>query len=146
MFTMYRYSSGDSRFLMIDGRNSDVSRFRKKDFLHSLCLIHGFSGAVILDKALSADSSADFRMEFYSSDGIEVAPAPCACACTVAFADFLGVKPFHTRDYSFETSLGLSPAFILSQNGDCKAVSLSVDSAGVSSSPGIITWFEGEFS
>lgn len=51
--------------------------------------------------------AADFRLEIYDRSGKAVWN-PAAARCSVAFADLLGVKPFHTQDYAFETLISPS--------------------------------------
>ena len=122
MIRMYRYSGAGNSFIVIDGRNVDVSRFRKRDTVHSLCLFNGTDGLMILDSS----EKADFSMEYYNSDGSSGMMCGNGGRCIVAFADLLGVKPFHTQDYVFEAPDGIHRAMILSHLGECKVVRLEM--------------------
>lgn len=119
---MFRYSGAGNSFIAIDGRDTDVSRFRQKRVIHMLCLANGTDGLMILDKSVAAD----FRMEFFNPDGSSGMMCGNGGRCIVAFADFLGVKPFHSTDYVFEAPDGIHNAQILSQMGDCKMVRLEM--------------------
>lgn len=119
---MFRYSGAGNSFIAIDGRDTDVSRFRQKHVIHMLCLANGTDGLMMLDKS----SSADFKMEFFNPDGSSGMMCGNGGRCIVAFADFLGVKPFHSTDYVFEAPDGIHHAQILSQLGDCKMVRLEM--------------------
>lgn len=109
---MYRYSSGENMFIMVDGRDVQVPRFRKSESVHALCLVHKVDGIAILDHS----AKADFKLEYQGnvSDGIS--------ECAVAFADLLGVKAFHTQNYTFESEGVVHTAFIESHLGECKMV------------------------
>lgn len=122
MMRMYRYSGAGNDFIMIDGRNADVSRFRRKDVIHPLCLMYGTDGLIILGKS----QTCDFSMEFYNPDGSCGMMCGNGGRCAVAFADLLGVKPFHTSEYVFEAPDGVHRAYILSQLGENKTVRLEM--------------------
>lgn len=119
---MFRYSGAGNSFIAIDGRDTDVSRFRERRVIHMLCLANGTDGLMILDKS----GTADFKMEFFNPDGSSGMMCGNGGRCIVAFADFLGVKPFHSADYTFEAPDGIHNAQILSQLGDCKMVRLEM--------------------
>lgn len=121
MIRMYRYSEGDRSFILVDGRNVEVRRFREKGTVHSLCLMDGADALAIVDNS----EKADFRMECYGADGLRNGMDEAAAVCCVAFADLLGVKPFHTAEYSIETPQGIVEADILSHLGECKTVKLN---------------------
>lgn len=150
MIRMYRYSEGESSFIMIDGRDVEIPRFRTPNAVHALCLINDAAGIVIMDYPADSDA-ADFRMEFYGADGTQHGLEPhdtegslegmvrSAAMCAVAFADLLGIKPFHSKEYRFEAADGIHDAFIDSHLGECKMVRLDLDTdAGA-------TLCEGEF-
>ncbi len=118
---MYRYSEDGRSYILIDGRNDEIPRFRKQEFVHSLCVMCGDDGVVIVDRS----DNADYRMEFVPRDR-EAAGAGLdgACLCSVAFADLLGIKPFHSRTYRLECAGTVIDAEILSHLGECKEVRL----------------------
>ena len=117
MIRMYRYSEGEKSFIMIDGRDVEIPRFRKSETVHSLCLIHDVDGIAILDKSCKAD----FSLEFFGAD---VVPA-CFREDAVAFADLVGIKAFHSKEYTFEFSGAVHNAIISSHLGECKEITLS---------------------
>jgi len=120
MIRMYRYSEDELSFIMIDGRDVEIPRFRKRNDAHAMCLLHGTDGIVILDKS----EKADFLIEFVGADGVAADAPDGARRCAVAFADLVGVKPFHTKEYSFEASGSTHDALILSHLGECKVVKI----------------------
>lgn len=156
MIRMYRYSEEGRPFLLVDGRDVEVPRFRKARSVHELCLVHGADGIGVLDKS----DVADFRFGFIDASGrgtpasglgsqvssqAEASPAnprfvanaratdgtlsassiAGAAICAVAFADLVGVKPFHSTEYTLEIAGEIYSASILSHLGECKVVSLS---------------------
>lgn len=166
---MYRYSEEGRSFLLVDGRDVEVPRFRKARSVHELCLVHGVDGIGVLDKS----DVADFRLGFIDASGrgtpasglgsqvssqaeasvsVTEADSPAgtlpanprfvanaratdgtlsassiagAAICAVAFADLVGVKPFHSTEYTLEIAGEIYSASILSHLGECKVVSLS---------------------
>lgn len=132
MIRIYKYSEGQRQFLMVDGRNVEVPRFRKKADIHSLCLLHQTDAIAIIDDAsASADSSvnanaytcADYILECYSAAGEPIFDE-AVTRCSVAFADLLGVKPFHTQDYTLECMGTSHSAHISVHLGESKSISL----------------------
>ncbi len=186
MIRMYRYSEEGRSFLLVDGRDVEVPRFRKARSVHELCLVHGVDGIGVLDKS----DICDFRFCFIDAlghsfqepvrtDSAAFAALPAglvpessfadaaspaglvpersfadaaspaglvpgssfadaaspagfapgsllagAALCAVAFADLVGVKPFHTTEYTLEIAGEAYSASILSHLGECKVVSL----------------------
>lgn len=122
MLKFYKYSGAGNTFVVIDGRKTDVSRFRRKDVIHALCLQYETDGLMILDDS----ESADFKMEYFNSDGSGGMMCGNGGRCIVAFADVVGVKPFHSKEYIFEAADGLHKAEILSHLGEVKIVRLQM--------------------
>lgn len=122
MLSFYRYSGAGNSFVVIDGRSVDTSRFKKRVMVHALCLQYSTDGLMILENS----DIADFRMSYFNSDGSGGMMCGNGGRCIVAFADLLGVKPFHSKDYTFETSDGVHHAEILSHLGECKIVRLEM--------------------
>lgn len=120
MIRIYKYSEDQRQFLMVDGRNVEVPRFRKKADIHSLCLLHQTDAIAIIDEV---SDSADYKLECYSAAGEPVFDEAVA-RCSVAFADLLGVKPFHTQDYTLECMGTSHSAHISVHLGESKSISL----------------------
>lgn len=119
---IYRYSGAGNSFIIIDGRNIDPHRYRTASVIHALCSYYGTDGLMILLQS----KAADFRMEFYNPDGSGGMMCGNGGRCVVAFADLLGVKPFHTKDYVFEAPDGIHHAQILSHLGESKLIRLEM--------------------
>lgn len=126
---MHLYSYQDRTFLLIDGRSSNVRRFGMASVVHALCVMHSLDAVLILRK--NGCPEADFSSEAYLADG---SPAPLnsesaagLAVCLVAYADLLGVKPFHSLDYAIEADGEMLRALIHSQLGECKRVSIYRD-------------------
>lgn len=120
MIRMYVYTAGDEKFVAIDGRDVMIPRFRERRTAHALCMMNGLDGTLVLDSA----DGADFKLEYRTKDGKEAEPTDTVRRCAVAFADLLGVKPFHTKDYCLEDLGGRHSACILSHLGESKTVSI----------------------
>lgn len=123
MIRMYRYSEDGKSFMLVDGRDVDVPRLRSPRSVHDLCLVHDVDGIGVLDRS----DTADFMAGFLGADGrpLQGRVLEGAVMCSVAFADLVGVKPFHSTDYTVEAGGQLFPARILSHLGECKVVELS---------------------
>lgn len=125
---MIEYSVSGHKLLALDARNSNAQRFRNSRFVHSLCVMHGLDAVLILSNP--SLTGADFSAEAYGSGGSALRlseggeEALCCSLALVAFADLLGVKPFHSADYSFEAEGIALRAQIHSQMGECKRVSI----------------------
>lgn len=120
---LYRYSGAGNSFVVVDARNIDASRYKRKDIVHTLCLLHGTDGLMVLESS----KAADFRMEYFNSDGSGGMLCGNGGRCIVAFADLLGVKPFHSTEYRFEAADGIHRAEILSHLGECKVIRLEMN-------------------
>ena len=66
MTTIYHFSGAGNDFVVIDGREGDVSAFREVPRIEALCKEYQTDGLMILGKG---DASVDFVMEFYNPDG-----------------------------------------------------------------------------
>ena len=129
----YRYSGAGNSFVVIDGRNCATDRFRKKEIVHALCMQNDTDGLMILENS----DVADFKMLYFNRDGSGGMMCGNGGRCIVAFADLLGVKPFHTADYAFEAPDGvIHRATILSHLGEMKTVRLEMkDVEGMETHP-----------
>ena len=87
---IYHFSGAGNDFVVIDGREGDVSAFREVATIEALCKEHKTDGLMILG---SGDAEVDFVMEFYNPDGSGGMMCGNGGRCIVAFADYLGIKP-----------------------------------------------------
>ena len=110
MKTIYHFSGAGNDFVVIDGREGDVSAFREVPRIEALCREYKTDGLMILGmpgqaghdgeapagQDVVADSdrpSVDFTMEFYNPDGSGGMMCGNGGRCIVAFADYLGIRP-----------------------------------------------------
>ena len=90
MNTIYHFSGAGNDFVVIDGREGDVSVFREVSRIQGLCKEYKTDGLMILG---SGETSVDFTMEFYNPDGSGGMMCGNGGRCIVAFADYLGIRP-----------------------------------------------------
>ena len=71
MKTIYHFSGAGNDFVVIDGREGDVSAFREVPRIEALCKEYKTDGLMILGSALrqAQGPEVDFTMEFYNPDG-----------------------------------------------------------------------------
>ena len=104
MNTIYHFSGAGNDFVVIDGREGDVSEYREVPRIEALCREHKTDGLMILGQddgstgspTVMADPdrpSVDFTMEFYNPDGSGGMMCGNGGRCIVAFADYLGIRP-----------------------------------------------------
>jgi diaminopimelate epimerase len=102
MKKIYKFSGAGNDFVVIDGREGDVSAFREVERIEALCkedktdglMILGMPDQVGLDVMADPDRpSVDFTMEFYNPDGSGGMMCGNGGRCIVAFADYLGIRP-----------------------------------------------------
>ena len=93
MKTIYHFSGAGNDFVVIDGREGDVSSFREVPRIEALCREYKTDGLMILG---SGDAGVDFTMEFYNPDGSGGMMCGNGGRCIVAFADYLGIRPAST--------------------------------------------------
>lgn len=125
MIRFNEYQAGGLSFILVDGRVLDVTRFRRRDVVHAVCLANGADGLALVENS----SLADFGVSAFGADGTSMEAAPALLASAVAFADVLGVKAFHSQDYSVEDlhtagTGAVHAAFISSHLGETKMVSI----------------------
>ena len=90
MKTIYHFSGAGNDFVVIDGREGDVSAFREVPRIEALCKEYKTDGLMILGPG---DAEVDFTMEFYNPDGSGGMMCGNGGRCIVAFADYLGIRP-----------------------------------------------------
>ena len=107
---IYHFSGAGNDFVVIDGREGDVSAFREVPRIEALCKQYKTDGLMILgmpdqvghddgstgSATFMADRdrpSVDFTMEFYNPDGSGGMMCGNGGRCIVAFADYLGIHP-----------------------------------------------------
>ena len=120
MKTIYHFSGAGNDFVVIDGREGDVSAYREVPRIQALCREFKTDGLMILgqempgqaghDESIQAGHdgnkqagqnvmagpdrpSVDFVMEFYNPDGSGGMMCGNGGRCIVAFADYLGIRP-----------------------------------------------------
>ena len=87
---LYKFSGAGNDFVVIDGREGDVSAFCEVPRIEALCKQYKTDGLMILG---SGDARVDFTMEFYNPDGSGGMMCGNGGRCIVAFADYLGIRP-----------------------------------------------------
>ena len=105
MKKIYKFSGAGNDFVVIDGREGDVSAFREVPRIEALCKQYKTDGLMILGPALRQAQgpvgelvepqgpAVDFTMEFYNPDGSGGMMCGNGGRCIVAFADYLGIQP-----------------------------------------------------
>ena len=87
---LYYFSGAGNDFVVIDGREGDVSAYREATCIQALCKEYGTDGLMILGLG---NASVDFTMDFFNPDGSGGMMCGNGGRCIVAFADFLGIRP-----------------------------------------------------
>ena len=112
MSTIYHFSGAGNDFVVIDGREGDVSQYREVPRIEALCKEHKTDGLMILG---SGDAEVDFTMEFYNPDGSGGMMCGNGGRCIVAFADYLGIEPASGDVFLFRAPDGLHTGEILAR-------------------------------
>ena len=115
MSTIYHFSGAGNDFVVIDGREGDVSEYREVPRIEALCKEHKTDGLMILG---SGDAEVDFTMEFYNPDGSGGMMCGNGGRCIVAFADYLGIRPAAGDVFLFRAPDGLHTGEILARPED----------------------------
>lgn len=115
MTTIYHFSGAGNDFVVIDGREGDVSAFREVPRIQALCKEYKTDGLMILG---SGEASVDFTMEFYNPDGSGGMMCGNGGRCIVAFADYLGIMPASGNVFLFRAPDGLHTGEILARPED----------------------------
>ena len=134
MMTIYHFSGAGNDFVVIDGREGDVSAFREVPRIQALCKEHKTDGLMILGQEMPGQAghdvmadpdrpSVDFTMEFYNPDGSGGMMCGNGGRCIVAFADYLGIRPschpeLAEGSYLFRAPDGLHTGEILARPED----------------------------
>ena len=112
MKTIYHFSGAGNDFVVIDGREGDVSAFREVATIEALCKEYKTDGLMILG---SGSAEVDFTMEFYNPDGSGGMMCGNGGRCIVAFADHLGIRPASGDVFLFRAPDGLHTGEILAR-------------------------------
>ena len=112
---LYKFSGAGNDFVVIDGREGDVSSFREVARIEALCKEFKTDGLMILG---SGDAEVDFTMEFYNPDGSGGMMCGNGGRCIVAFADYLGIRPASGDVFLFRAPDGLHTGEILERPED----------------------------
>ena len=134
---LYKFSGAGNDFVVIDGREGDVSPFREVSRIEALCKEFKTDGLMILGQQMPdqvghdggsqvgqgvmADPdrpSVDFTMEFYNPDGSGGMMCGNGGRCIVAFADYLGIRPASGDVFLFRAPDGLHTGEILERPED----------------------------
>ena len=129
MKTIYHFSGAGNDFVVIDGREGDVSAFREVPRIEALCQEYKTDGLMILGQEMPGQAghdvmadpdrpSVDFTMEFYNPDGSGGMMCGNGGRCIVAFADYLGIKPASGGVFLFMAPDGLHTGEILERPED----------------------------
>jgi len=110
MEKIYKFSGAGNDFVVLDGREADVSAYRQPERIGALCKQYKTDGLMIL----GTDPETDFCMEFYNPDGSGGMMCGNGGRCIVAFADMLGLVPA-SGACLFRAPDGLHTATILSR-------------------------------
>ena len=129
MKTIYHFSGAGNDFVVIDGREGDVSAFREVVRIETLCKEYKTDGLMILGQEMLGQAghdvmadpdrpSVDFTMEFYNPDGSGGMMCGNGGRCIVAFADYLGIRPASGDVFLFRAPDGLHTGEILDRPED----------------------------
>ena len=134
MTTIYHFSGAGNDFVVIDGREGDVSQYREVPRIEALCKEHKTDGLMILVQEMPGQAghdgrsedvmadpdrpSVDFTMEFFNPDGSGGMMCGNGGRCIVAFADYLGIKPASGDVFLFRAPDGLHTGEILARPED----------------------------
>jgi len=127
---LYKFSGAGNDFVVIDGREGDVSAFCEVPRIEALCKEFKTDGLMILGPALRQAQgpvgelvepqgpAVDFTMEFYNPDGSGGMMCGNGGRCIVAFADYLGIRPSSGGVFLFMAPDGLHTGEILERPED----------------------------
>ena len=115
MKKLYKFSGAGNDFVVIDGREGDVSAFREVPRIEALCQEFKTDGLMILG---SGDAGVDFTMEFYNPDGSGGMMCGNGGRCITAFADMLGIKPSEGGSFVFLAPDGPHTAVTINHPSD----------------------------
>lgn len=152
---LHKYSGAGNDFIVIDGRDADVSAFRRPERISALCEEYFTDGLMILSRS----ERYDFRMEFFNPDGSGGMMCGNGGRCIAAFAQAVGVQSGSGADwisriglrpetYLFEAPDGLHTADIVRREGERATVRLKMKDVhevvrwdSLPDVPGVEGWF-----
>ena len=124
--TLYHFSGAGNNFIVLDGRNADMSAYRDPSTIVRLCTQYHTDGLMILG------IGADFTMEFYNPDGSGGMMCGNGGRCIAAFADYLGIKPSDGNIFHFLAPDGPHTAELLEKNAEGWTIRLQMkDVSGI---------------
>ena len=88
---LYTFTGAGNNFVVLDGREADMSPYRQPARITELCRKYSTDGLMIL--SLPDAPGPDFVMDFFNPDGSGGMMCGNGGRCIVAFADYLGLKP-----------------------------------------------------
>ena len=115
MKTIHHFSGAGNNFVVVDGREGDVTAFREVATIEALCQEYKTDGLMILGPVPEPveGPAIDFTMEFYNPDGSGGMMCGNGGRCIVAFADYLGIRPASGDVFLFRAPDGLHTGEIL---------------------------------
>ena len=131
--TLYHFSGAGNNFVVLDGRDADMSAYRNPERIVALCTQYHTDGLMILSgKPLCPEVGADFSMEFYNPDGSSGMMCGNGGRCIAAFADYLGIQPSDGNTYHFLAPDGPHTAELLAKSAEGWTIRLGMkDVSGV---------------
>ena len=131
--TLYHFSGAGNNFIVLDGRNADMSTYRDSSTIVRLCTQYHTDGLMILSVIPSAvEESPDFTMEFFNPDGSGGMMCGNGGRCIAAFADYLGIRPSYGNTFHFLAPDGPHTAELLEKSAEGWTIRLQMkDVSGI---------------
>ncbi|MDM8549962.1 diaminopimelate epimerase [Desulfobacterales bacterium HSG2] len=107
-FNFYKFSGSGNDFIIIDNRNKIVDERNLSDFVVNVCrrkMSVGADGLILVEES----DKADFRWQFFNSDGSRAEMCGNGARCAARFAYINGIAG---TEMAFETDVGIISAYI----------------------------------
>lgn len=104
----YKFSGSGNDFIIIDNRNNIVDEGNLADFIVSVCrrkMSVGADGLILVEESVSAD----FKWQFFNSDGSRAEMCGNGARCAARFAYINGIAG---AEMAFETDVGIISAHV----------------------------------